>query len=85
MRTLLLSLLAMTSIACSHAKTKPTVVQAGCVTTPPPVTAPLPFKACPDGLTVCLDQPGALVLRDNIRRMKDWIDTAWLRCGTLTR
>lgn len=81
MRSLLLTLCVVTLTACSHAKVKPPPVQEGCIKDPPPVTAPLPFKPCPDGLTVCLDIDGAKVLQANVRGMKDWIDAAWTRCG----
>jgi len=64
---------------------KPEPVRPGCVQTPPPTTEAVPFLPCPDGLTVCLDQPGALVLRNNIRVMRNWIDTTWVRCGPTER
>ena len=85
MRSLLLAAFVTTLLACSHAKVKPTVVQPGCIMTPPPVTVAPVYAPCPDGLTICLDQPNAIVLRDDLRRMKDWINEAWLRCGPLTR
>jgi len=85
MRILLLTAFALTLTACSHARVKPETVRIGCVNEPPPVTSALPFLPCPDGMTVCLDQQGALVLRNNIRVMKNWIDSAWTRCGPTVR
>jgi hypothetical protein len=81
MTRLLLTACVLTLTACSHAKTKPEPVRVGCVNEPPPVTEALPFLPCPDGLTVCLDLDGAKVLQRNVRDMKNWIDSVWIRCG----
>lgn len=39
------------------------------------------FKDCPEGLVVCLDTDGALVLRDDVEALVRWTDEAWARCG----
>ena len=85
MRKLLLLTFVMSLIACSHAKVKPTTIQAGCLREPPPVTEALEFSDCPDDLAICLNLDQARQLVKDMWRMKNWEDEAWRRCGPLEK